>query len=77
MEEVELTYFKPSGKYYSGGKLRVENLSFYQFVDHVVWLRKNGTLPGLMESTTGHGYFAVHFVYQDIPHIVPSESKAS
>lgn len=63
--KVTLTYFKPSGKYYSSGSYESKYVDFYDILREVKGLLYLRQLPGL---TTGHALFNV---YIDIPHSPP------
>ena len=48
---VKLTYFRPSGKYYSEGEIHVDgSLELLEIWDHISKLRARGRLPGLIEG---------------------------
>lgn len=53
--EVILYYFKPSGKYYGQGTLKIDKNSilvdnFYKFILHVEELQRSLNLPGLKKG---------------------------
>ena len=45
--QVELTYFKATGKYYSEGSFEVDDMDLHLIWDRVVDMREAGELPGL------------------------------
>lgn len=53
---VKLTYFKPSGKYYSNGEYETTKEHMFDIFDEVNDLLTNKKLPGLVE---GHSLFNV------------------
>ena len=64
--DVQLTYFKPSGKYYSQGILQVTTDKAWEIYQIVRNLLKERRLPDLTE---GHSNFTVHV---EIPDGVPA-----
>jgi hypothetical protein len=56
MYQVKLTYFKPSGKYYSEGEYRTEKSELLDIWDEVKQMRDEARLPGLCR---GHSPFIV------------------
>ena len=48
--DVEFTYFKKSGKYYSDGKATLEAPSWYDVVELIKTIHKEGNLPGLVSG---------------------------
>lgn len=50
--EVKLTYFKESGKYYSGGSYEAENKPLFEIWDEVREMQAAGKLPGLVSGAT-------------------------
>lgn len=51
VQKIELTYFKPSGKYYSTGKFEVSaKMSLNDIWDHVKSLLREGKPPGLIDG---------------------------
>ena len=50
MLKIELTYFKPSGKFYTNGEFLTDFCSFHTIVDMVEGMQKSGLLPGLMKD---------------------------
>lgn len=64
--DVELTYFKQSGKYYSQGILQVTTDKAWEIYEIVRRLLNEKRLPGLIE---GHSNFTVHV---NIPDGVPA-----
>lgn len=50
----EITYFKPSGKYYSNGVLLLyQPLDMDKAKDHIKHFKKHGPLPGLTGGWDG------------------------
>lgn len=45
--KVKLTYFKPSGKYYSEGECEIRTSMFHLMVAEVSRMLNNGDCPGL------------------------------
>ena len=67
--EVKLTYFKPSGKYYSTGEMEVPGTMHLQDIWDIVDGRISaGQLPGLIE---GHSEFIVYIEVPRHPHNHP------
>ena len=64
--EIELTYFKKSGKYYSGETLQVATDKPWEIYEVVRNLLKARRLPGLID---GHDNYIVHV---NIPDGVPA-----
>lgn len=48
MQTVELTYFKPSGKYYSHGTYQSSKDDINHYWDEIQEFQRLGSLPGLM-----------------------------
>ena len=59
--KVKLSYFKPSGKWYSDGEFDAEPKALYEIWHEVERLRDRGRLPGLMP---GH---SPYIVFVDVP----------
>lgn len=49
--EVNLTYFRKSGKYYTEGKYTSYKQHLFEIWEEVANLRNNGKLPGLIEGS--------------------------
>jgi hypothetical protein len=64
---TKLTYFKPSGKFYSTGSLDHNAKHVDELKDIVAKLRNEQKLPGLME---GHSPFIVMFALKDVPCLI-------
>ncbi len=58
MKKVHLTYFKPSGKYYSEGEYTTALEHSFDIYPQVGNMKK-GEFPGLNESTLWGGYILV------------------
>lgn len=58
---VQLTYFKESGKYYSEGIYQSSQLHLWEIWDEVRELMKAGKLPGLVDGAR------MKFVLVDVP----------
>jgi len=56
MWTIKLTYFKPSGKYYSEGEYKTDNAHVFQVIDEVKRMHTAGNLPGLGQGC-GQGFF--------------------
>ncbi len=65
---VKLTYFKPSGKYYSDGEYESNKEDLWEIWNEVEQKRESGHLPGLIE---GHSPFIVSVDVPDHPHNHP------
>lgn len=59
--QVNLTYFRESGKFYSEGSYESEKEQLYEIFDEVKDLSKRRTLPDLLE---GHSEY---YVLIDVP----------
>ena len=71
MNTLKLTYFKPSGKFYSEGDLPfTPGVAFHLVAAQVGELLRKRDLPGLM---TGHSPYIVYFEYNGVPHLVVPE----
>lgn len=64
---VHLTYFKPSGKYYSEGTYKSEATHLAQACEEVRSMMQQQTLPDLIK---GHSPFNVLVVYKDVPNFI-------
>lgn len=65
---VNLTYFKPNGKFYSNGDYISEKEHLFEIFEEVAQIQKEKKLPGLYE---GHSDFAVYIRVPDHPHNHP------
>lgn len=65
---VKLTYFKPSGKYYSEGHYMTDKKRLFEIWDEVVDMQQTKNLPGLMH---GHSEFHVSVDVPEHPHRHP------
>lgn len=61
---VKLTYFKPSGKYYSEGSYTTNNVGLYDIWSEVRTMQIEKDLPGL---TSGHSDFIISVDVPDHP----------
>lgn len=50
MIKVKLTYFKPSGKYYSEGEYETSFKTFHQIIAEVETMLRQGKNPGLVDT---------------------------
>lgn len=62
---VKLTYYKPSGKYYSEGEYVTSASRLLDVWNEVEKMINSSTLPGL--ATGGHGYFIVQVDVPECP----------
>lgn len=74
---VKLSYFKPTGKWYSDGEMTVDPMPLYEIWGRVASLAQGRLLPGLQE---GHSEFIVLVDVPDHPHahphlIIPGEAQ--
>lgn len=67
--KVRLTYFRDSGKYYSGGEYETTQEHMFQIFDEVREMQRAGRLPGLVDGS--------HFITlidsdhpQSYPHLI-------
>ena len=65
---IELTYFKPSGKYYTNGAYVTNLKSMYQIFEQVQKLKDSGELPGL-GVTSDH--YIIHIYAPEHPNYYP------
>jgi hypothetical protein len=64
---IKLNYFQASGKWYSEGDLLVPDECAHHEVIELIRLKlSKGTLPHLVPGAR----YDVHFVWNDVPHIV-------
>lgn len=68
MYKVELTYFHPSGKYYSSGEYATKKGHMFEIFDEVRRMRDSGSLPGLV---AGYNPFIVLVKVPKHPHEYP------
>jgi len=68
MYKVELTYFRPSGKYYSEGHFETTETDLYNIWNTVEILSESKTLPGL---TLDHSEYIVLVEVPDHPYNHP------
>ena len=47
MYEIELQYFKPSGKYYTSGTYSTSHIQMYKVHEEVEKMKKDNKLPGI------------------------------
>ncbi|HEX9987061.1 MAG TPA: hypothetical protein VGE45_01080 [Chloroflexia bacterium] len=70
--EVELIYFKSSGKYYSEGQYETNREHMFQIFDEVKEMRDQGKLPGLRDGSRGyHILVTVPEHPQEYPGLIP------
>ena len=71
--EVELTYFKKNGKYYSSGNFSVDsNLHLYDVWELVFKMKAEGKLPGLVDGCVEFHILITRPGHDlDVPHLVP------
>ena len=69
-QTVILTYFKPSGKYYSEGRFDTNHDTEYNVVADVKVMQRIGNLPGLVEN--GGREFSIHISYGEGKLSVPA-----
>lgn len=66
---IELQYFKRTGKYYSSGELTIKDgLQVYEIVSHVKRLKESRCLPDLVR---GHSDFIIYIKENNHPNIYP------
>lgn len=71
MIEIDLQYFKSSGKFYDRGKIKVpEGWQMYEIADYVKELRDNGNLPGLISNNT-YNHYSVYINAENHPNGYP------
>jgi len=68
MYTVHLTYFKPTGKYYSTGEYATTADHLYEVWEDVRGMLDRRELPGLQR---GHSLYIVHVDVPDHPHRHP------
>lgn len=68
---VKLIYFKESGKYYSEGEYQTEQTQFYQLVDEVRQMKRNGKLPGLVDGAREFSVLIEAEPPLDLHHLIP------
>jgi hypothetical protein len=66
---IKLTYFKPSGKYYTHGEYRTNKANMFEIADEVEHMNTHGALPGLTSGC--EGYFHIHIDAGDHPNAYP------
>ena len=66
---VELTYFKPSGKYYASGEYTSKKEQLFDIHREVAEKNKAGDLPGLMEGSSDW-IVSVRVPHHNHPHLV-------
>ena len=71
MLKVNLTYFKESGKYYSGGSYQSEHKALYEIWEDVEKMLSQGKRPGLVNGSDGfHVSIEVPEHEHDHPHLL-------
>lgn len=71
MIKVNLTYFKKSGKYYSGGSYQVEHKGLYEIWEDIEKMLLQGKRPGLMDGFDGfHVLIRIPEHEHDHPHLL-------
>lgn len=68
--KVEITYFKPSGKYYATGEYETSASHIYAVVDEVRKMFGCGECPGLVHDSVRRNQFVAVVTFNDVPHIV-------
>ena len=73
---VELTYFKPNGKYYASAEYSTQKDALFEIWREVTDFQRQGKLPGLVEGAVefttlinvpGHPH--------SCPHLIPGEPE--
>lgn len=76
--QVKLTYFKPSGKYYSDGVYFTEKKTFWEIVDEVYEKLLHGDNPGLTNEAVLRNDFTTSVAIQDervgVPHVITAQA---
>ena len=76
--KVKLTYFKPSGKYYSEGEYESKKLNPFEIYEEVKGMDDVGVRPGLITGISG-GYYNILIELPDhplgVPHLIPSKGE--
>ena len=62
---IKLTYFKPSGKYYTDGEYQTERAQWWDVIDEIKEMRRGGKLPGFCEG--GGKWSIIHVDGDDHP----------
>lgn len=73
--KVPITYFKPSGKYYTDDFVTLEESDNYHLYDFVQNLNNSRSLPGL-QSGTWEGYILIEDK-NEVPHLIQVARKKS
>ncbi len=76
--KVKLTYFKPSGKYYSEGEYQTGQDAFWKIVDEVYRKLTHGDNPGLVDKSVLLNDFTTTITIEDellgIPHVITAQA---
>lgn len=68
--EVQLTYFKTSGKFYTDGSYTSDKKFPFEVFEEVQKMKDEGKLPGLVEGATE---FIIHIYPEDwYPALIPA-----
>lgn len=72
--KVKLTYFTPTGKYYSEGNYMTEKTAHWAIVEEVKYMLVSGNNPGLVANAVLTSGFVTHIDVQDellsVPHVL-------
>lgn len=69
--KIKLQYFKQnSGKYYSDGEYQTTKKEFYEMVDEVRQLKRDGKLPGLVEGAREFTIYIDPVEPWNLPHMI-------
>lgn len=72
VHKVHLTYFKPSGKYYTEADWTLPRpCTYYEGVEHTKNMIICGAAPGL-SSGSWEGSVLIQFSESDVPHLLPA-----
>lgn len=70
---VELTYFKGTGKYYTGGEYVTEHVFYWDILAEIKQQRASGNWPGLSGACPSfHTLVTVPDHPLDVPHLIPA-----
>lgn len=75
--QINLTYFKPSGKYYTCGDYYSQKLQHFQVIEEIKVMQKKGRLPGLYPNCGKDLFIHVNCAHRfSVSHLItPIEEK--
>lgn len=72
--KIKITYFKPSGKYYSEGEYETNKIHHFEIIDEIHSMFNSGECPGLTNNSVNMNKFYALIEPQNenlsVPHLI-------